>query len=164
MSWAGLLFDLRIGFALWNRRSRRWALIQLVFFHLMNAFLWDIGTLPWFMLAATSIIFAPDWPKHLLAGRANIKKSVTREAEVHTPNNQRPQTLVVAAVGAYLVFQLLMPLRQFLYPGNTAWTSLGQTFAWRMMLVDRSDAVRARGDVPGQGTIGYVQMNEYLAN
>jgi len=34
----------------------------------------------------------------------------------------------------YLLIQLVVPLRRFLYPGETSWTELGHRFSWSMML------------------------------
>src|SRR6185436_5366926 len=70
--------------------------------------------------------------------------------------------LVVAFVGVYLVWQALFPLRHFLYGGTTEWTGQGSFFAWRMLTVDRAEAVRVRVAVPGQGTVGYVELDRYL--
>jgi hypothetical protein len=41
--------------------------------------------------------------------------------------------VVVAALAAWVAIQLLVPLRQFLYPGNVSWTEQGHNFAWHQM-------------------------------
>jgi vitamin K-dependent gamma-carboxylase len=160
MAWAGTLFDLVIGFALWNDRTRRWAVAPLLFFHLLNAYLWDIGTFPWFMLGATTIFFPPDWPARLLGRPAGRTREAARADEASAGVGCR--RAVLAGLAVWFAIQTALPLRRFLYPGNPSWTGLGHTFAWRMLLVDRSDALRVRVDVPGEGTVGYVQVGEYL--
>ena len=67
MSYGGLLFDGLIGFMLLSKKLRRWALIPILLFHTSNNFLWNIGTFPFVMLAATPIFFAPDWAKKFYA-------------------------------------------------------------------------------------------------
>jgi hypothetical protein len=41
---------------------------------------------------------------------------------------------VVAALGAYVLVQVLLPLRHWLYPGNVSWTEEGHRFSWHMKL------------------------------
>ena len=64
-SWLGAIFDLTIvGWLLW-RRSRPYAYVALVVFHVLTWRLFAIGVFPWVMIAATTIFFAPDWPRRL---------------------------------------------------------------------------------------------------
>lgn len=62
-SYGGLLFDLAIVFALMAKRTRIPAAIACLGFHLMNAWLFDIGIFPWMMIAISTIYFEPDWPR-----------------------------------------------------------------------------------------------------
>ena len=62
-SWLGAAFDLTIvGWLLW-RRSRPFAYVALVVFHVLTWRLFAIGVFPWVMIAATTIFFPPDWPR-----------------------------------------------------------------------------------------------------
>ena len=67
MSYSGLLLDLAVVPVLLFKRTRVWGFIVIVLFHLMNARLFSIGIFPWFMIAATTLYFAPDWPKKTAA-------------------------------------------------------------------------------------------------
>ena len=78
-SYGGLLFDLLIGFMLINRRTRLLALPLLLFFHLLNAFLFNIGVFPWLMIASTVVFFAPDFPERLF--RLSRGKSSEKDRE-----------------------------------------------------------------------------------
>jgi vitamin K-dependent gamma-carboxylase len=49
---------------------------------------------------------------------------------------QRRQWITVSLLGIFLAVQLLVPLRHFLYPGDSSWTHEGHRFAWQMMLRD----------------------------
>lgn len=48
------------------------------------------------------------------------------------------QHFLLAALALYCAFQLLLPLRHFLYPGNVSWTEQGHNFSWHMKLRDKS--------------------------
>lgn len=243
-SYGGIVFDATIGFLLLWKKTRWFAMVPLVFFHVTNAVFWDIGTFPWFMLLATALFFEPEWPETVLSwvrrqipgfglsgedgknqhernqsgkekevrgnrkdkARERLKsqgekasevrrnqkasgngklgekerqkvgrkgaKGASAEREKRNTSGKKPTVgkyrfpkrpkLVFALIAMYLIWQILFPFRHWFYPGNTAWHGQGNLFAWRMLLVDRSDAIKIRVALPGQGTIGYVKMEEYI--
>lgn len=65
-AWSGLLLDLFIVPLLWWKRSRLVALLLIAGFHLTNHVLFQIGIFPWFMMAATLILWPP-YPLSLLS-------------------------------------------------------------------------------------------------
>jgi len=65
-SYGGLLLDLFIvPFLLW-KRTRVIAFATICIFHILNANLFNIGIFPWFMIAATTIYFNPNWIRKIL--------------------------------------------------------------------------------------------------
>ena len=69
MSWAGAAFDLTIvGWLLW-RRSRPFAYLAVVPFHLATVPLFRLGMFPLFMMAASLVFFPPGWAGALLRRR-----------------------------------------------------------------------------------------------
>ena len=133
-AYGGLLFDLLITPALLWRRTRAWAFALAVLFHLINSAVFQIGIFPWFMIAATTLFFAPDWPRRWLGRR---KQAGARTEPARWPS-LRVQHVAAALLGVYLAFQVLVPLRHWLYPGNVNWTEEGHRFSWRMKLRDKS--------------------------
>lgn len=160
-SYGGLLFDLTIGFFLLSPKTKYWALIPLIAFHLTNHFFWQIGVFPWFMIGITLLFFDADWPAKFLA-RFNIGSKSWLEKPLASPRSTLLQRGVMLLFWGFLTFQIVFPFRQFLFPGNTSWHGQGHHFAWRMMLVDHSDAARIRVAIPGQGTVGYVKIDDYI--
>ena len=75
LGYAALVFDLVVVFLLLNRRTRPFAFIGVIGFHLLNDSLFTIGVFPWFAIAATTIFFDPDWPKQI---RADLRAENTR--------------------------------------------------------------------------------------
>lgn len=152
--YGGLLLDLLIAPALLWRRTRVLGFIVATAFHVMNAVLFKIGIFPWFMIAATTLFFEPDWPRRVLrrldrAGEPRRSKpSRSRDAAPSSPfaarasspaSSASPAILVV--LGVYLAWQVLMPLRHLLYPGDVNWTEEGHRFSWRMKLRDKESSV-----------------------
>lgn len=148
----GLWFDLLVGPALLWRRTRPLAVIASVVFHVSNAYLFSIGVFPWFMLAATTLFLEPSWPRRLpwlgplIDARLGPVPS-TRSAPV--PARAR---WWLRLAGAWLVVQLLLPLRQHLYPGDVAWTEQGHYLAWRMKLRTKTGSARFVVHAPSTGS------------
>ncbi len=132
MAWCGLFIDVLGAPALLFRRTRGPAIAVLSLFHLTNAWLFHIGMFPWMMLAVDLVFLDPSWPRRFLKLRTDDK------AVPSAPSWWRvPMVLWVA-------LQLLVPLRQFAYPGNPSWTEEGHRFAWRMLLRSKSGTLHSR--------------------
>ena len=54
-------------------------------------------------------------------------------------------------LAAWILVQILVPLRHFLIPGNVAWTAEGQRFAWHMKLNDTAGTVLFHVSDPRDG-------------
>jgi len=141
MSYSGLMLDLLIVPALLFRRTRLAGFIVISLFHLMNDQLFSIGIFPWFMMLATTIFFAPDWPKRLLS-----KFGLQPVGKQALENYASPRPIVRKAVISGLVLfaaaQILMPFRHLLIPGNVHWTEEGHRYAWHMKLRGKSGITR----------------------
>ncbi len=138
-SWGGVLFDLLVVPALLWKRTRPWAYALAVAFHLNNVFLFDIGFFPWLMIAATTIFFEPDWPRRVgLTGKRARGGGKPKTAQI----GRGSRRLVVTALALWMGWQVLMPVRPLLYPGNPDWTDYAHRFAWRMKLREKRGEVR----------------------
>lgn len=159
-SHAGFWLDLLIVPLMLCRRTRPWAFGAIVLFHLFNALMFRIGIFPWFMIGATTLFFDPDWPRCLLRLQTDlgepgsVSPRTPREEQTGVPcessGGLRPparqeicdRRLILAAVGVWFLIQFSMPFRHLLYPGDVDWTEEGSRFAWRMMLCDKTPAMR----------------------
>jgi vitamin K-dependent gamma-carboxylase len=131
-TYGGLLFDLLIGFGLLWKRTRLISVFLIFFFHLTNLSVFSIGIFPYLMLAATVLFAEPDWPRKFL------RAAPLRPYSAFSPPQRLGyHWLALLFLGGYLSFQLLFPLRHFLYPGNVSWTEQGHRFAWHMKLRDK---------------------------
>lgn len=139
MAWGGMLLDLLIVPALLWRRTRIPALLVVVGFHLTNAFVFNIGIFPWFSIAATLMFLDPSWPRRLLGhGRLAVSALRAPTAAALGPRERTVGALVVAWIG----IQALIPLRAYVYPGNTSWTEEGHRFSWHQKLRGKDGYVR----------------------
>ncbi len=157
-AYGGIAFDLLVVPALFWRRTRVPAYIAAVAFHLMNSQMFDIGIFPPFMILATAIFFRPDWPRRLFSKRRSAPAFDPAPPVKLTPTRK----IALGCAGVWLAVQLLLPLRQYLYPGETSWTEYGHRFAWRMMLRAKDCPVRFHITNPATGRTGTIDLRPYL--
>lgn len=141
MAVAGAAFDLAIGPMLLNQRTRRFAYVAVVGFHLCTGLLFNIGMFPWIMIAATTIFFDPSWPNALL-GRGGAGRALEH------PKRSR---FLPWCLGVFFAFQIAIPLRFVVYPPDVGWHEQGYRYAWRVMLVEKTGMVEYRVHDPLTG-------------
>lgn len=129
MSWAGCLFDLSIAFLLLNRKTRMPAYMMVVFFHLFTYMLFPIGMFPFIMIASTTIFFDPSWHEKVLVKLGLKEKKVPS----FSLSMKIPAVLYV-----FVLFQLIWPLRHWMYSSDVLWSEEGYRFSWRVMLTDKA--------------------------
>lgn len=138
-SWAGCLYDLAIPFLLLNRRTRMFGFIAVVLFHSLTAILFPIGMFPFIMMATALIFFSPAFHEKVLArlfswfGRAKVP-----EVDEQYAFKSFSAKLLPVVFTLFLVFQMAVPFRHLLYPGELFWTEEGYRFSWRVMLMEKA--------------------------
>ena len=156
-AWGGLAIDLLVVPALLWRPTRYYAFAMAVIFHLLNAYLFNIGIFPWMMIGLTTIFFIAEWPRKLVP-------AFMRRGDPHAAGStQLSFALRGAAFGilsAFVVLQLLWPARAALYPGNVLWTEEAANFSWRMMLREKKG--EARMIVVADQKVDTVQFDDML--
>lgn len=157
-SYGGLVFDvLFVPGILWQRT--RWlTLCTAIGFHLTNSQLFNIGIFPFFMLAALVIFLPPVWSRRLLDRIRPSSQASTLPAAA--PASVRRMALVFFC--GYALFQMVFPLRHFLYPGDSNWTEEGHRFAWHMKLRHKQGAARFYLTNPQTGEVWEAQPTDYL--
>jgi vitamin K-dependent gamma-carboxylase len=169
-AYGGLFFDLGVVFALLWPPTRLLACLFVLFFHLTNSQLFSIGIFPWFMLAVTPLFFPADWLRqagHWL-GLTSSPSAPLPTSMVKATTSVRylstAQRVTVALLGLYVIFQLAMPFRHLLYPGNVHWTEEGHNFSWHMKLRDKSGQTNFLVRDPASGQRWLIHNQEYLSS
>lgn len=175
VTYGGIIIDLSIGFLLWWQPTFLFAAMISCVFHLLNFTMFNIDIFPFLMIASIGLFAREDWPVRIFShpalswcfrkppivgsdavAVAAMNSEQTASAGLSAQTFSTRPALVVFICG-YIAFQLLMPLRRFLYTGDTSWTEQGQRFAWRMMLRDkRSFGFKMVWVHPGNGVNGVV--------
>lgn len=170
MSWAGAAFDLTIvAWLLWPR-SRPFAYIAVVGFHLLTGQLFMIGVFPWLMIAGTLIFFPPDWPRRV-AARLRRRASGAERARPADPDPPAPggagrarrwRRVAVLLVALLVIAQVAVPMRHFLYPGDVRWNEDGYRFSWRVLLTEKAGFIEYRVVDAAGGRSWIVAPDAYL--
>jgi hypothetical protein len=72
------------------------------------------------------------------------------------------RTAIVSLVMAWTAFQVLLPLRHWLFPGHTGWHEQGAFFAWQMRLRQKVAIARVYVRDPDTGREWIVDPRRYL--
>jgi len=138
MSWSGMIYDLSIPFLLFYKKTRAFAFILVIIFHLFTAVLFPIGMFPYIMIIASLIFFDSKFHNKIIRlikiiispiKKYNIKK-VEKFKYVYSK-------LITSIVIIFLIIQLIFPFRFVIYPGNLFWNEEGYRFSWRVMLMEK---------------------------
>ena len=139
-SWGGMLYDIFIPFLLLYRRTRFFAFIMVIVFHVLTRILFPaIGMFPVIMIFSCIIFFDNSTHKKILDLLKKIFNRENKLNEVFTPYiNKYNKKLIPIFVSVFFIWQVLIPLRSFSYPGELFWTEQGYRFSWRVMLIEKA--------------------------
>lgn len=137
LSVIGFWFDLLIIPLLMWKRTRIAALIAAVFFHLFNSVTLHIGIFPFFALAMSVFFFPPKTIHRLFLDRRAAYLPDSYEFKPRFTNH----SLFAVVFFLYFGWQIYLPLRHWLIPGDVLWTEEGHRLSWRMMLRDRTATI-----------------------
>ena len=140
MSWGGLLYDLFIPFLLLYKRTRIFAFLLVIFFHVFTSVLFPIGMFPLIMIVSAIIFFDASFHQKIIGFLSTYllkNKSTIKEVKNYNYKKGR-RKIVVTIVTLFLCIQVLFPWRYLLYPGELFWTEEGYRFSWRVMLMEKA--------------------------
>jgi len=148
VSYGGVIFDLFIVPALIWKKTRKYAFITACMFHVINVITFGIGSFPWLSIVATSLFFAPAQFRKIKF--FNKKLPPLNWDDYQAPNISQ-RKLLTFGIASYMIIQLLIPARQWMYPGNISWTENGHNFSWHMMLRKKMGSISFRVVDPVSG-------------
>lgn len=158
-SWFGMIYDITIPFFLSYKRTRIMAYLAVIFFHLMTWYLFPIGMFPFIMIASTLIFFSDAWHRKVIGRLERLfqHKINKRRDSVTKISYSIKYTFIIFAL-----FQLILPFRHAIYPGDVFWTEQGYRFSWRVMLMEKAGYVTFRVKEKNKEKAVLVYPYEYL--
>ena len=147
LSWAGMIYDLSIGFFLCWKPSRIWAYFTVILFHVLTALLFNIGVFPYLMILSTLIFFSGQVHQKIITTFAvvfNFTLSKLKQGPKKRQVSKTRMRLLACILVPFFILQCLIPLRHHLYKGHVLWTEEGFRFAWNVMVVEKRGTVQFR--------------------
>lgn len=130
IAYAGILFDALIIPALLWKKTRNYAVIAGVFFHLFNSYALSIGIFPYFAFSTILFFYPPETIRKLF-----FRKKPSLEG-VELPNYNSSKIILWIFI-LFFILQMMLPLRHWFIKGDVLWTEEGHRMSWRMMLRDK---------------------------
>jgi len=169
-SYTGALYDLFIPFLLLYKRTRVFAFILVVIFHILTRVLFPIGMFPFIMIISTLIFFETHTHHkilHIISLFFRINKKQFDTA-LEIQSKQRPKEFFFARtkfvfLASFFALQLVLPFRYWLYPGELFWTEEGYRFSWRVMLMEKAGYATFKIVNPQDGTRFYINNDDFLS-
>jgi hypothetical protein len=163
MSWAGMLYDISIPFLLLYKRTRWFAFIVVVIFHVFTRILFPIGMFPFIMIVSTLIFFDAGIHQRFINGFNKVFK--LKQTDVYRENYKskwnKSQLLVVAA---FFLIQLTLPFRYLAYKNELFWTEEGYRFSWRVMLMEKMGSTTFKIVNKKTKAFFYVDNSDFLTS
>jgi len=137
MSWSGALYDLTIPFLLFIKKTRPFAFVLVVVFHVFTRLLFNIGMFPYIMICVTLIFFSDKTHEKLLKVISNILnfKKIFITNKIYKARYKKG---ILTIISLFMAIQLILPFRYIMYPGELFWTEEGYRFSWRVMLIEKA--------------------------
>ncbi len=165
MSWSGMLYDLAIPFLLFSKKTRKWAFLFVVFFHVLTRILFPIGIFPFVMIFSTLIFFQAPFHEKILD---KIRKVFSLRTILTTAQKANSSThnskIILAFFTLFIIFQLVFPFRYLAYPGELFWTEEGYRFSWRVMLMEKAGYAQFKIVNPENGKSFFIDNSEFLTD
>lgn len=160
-SWAGCLYDLTIWVFLLIKKTRGLAYVAVLAFHILTGILFPrIGMFPYIMITTTIIFFSEGWHQKVLSYLPFSTEYLAQTTKSVAATTRTP--VATYLLMAYVVVQLLLPLRYVVYGGNLFWHEQGYRFSWRVMLMEKNGYTAILVKDPNKGTQKEVRQEAYL--
>ncbi len=166
-AWGGALYDLSIPFLLLIKRTRTFAFVLVVIFHILTRILFPIGMFPYIMIISALIFFDSGLHTQILDRISTLFKidlNAFNNSERYSFENSITKKFSVSIVGAFFIFQLAFPFRNLLYPGELFWTEEGCRFSWRVMLIEKAGYANFKVVDPETQKRFYVDNTKFLTH
>lgn len=164
-AWAGMLFDLFIVPALLWSRTRWLAVVTMIFFHVTNMNMLDIGIFPWLGIGGTVLFMPPSKVQQWLSGwisALSTRQSPPLASRTAACSELKCSSLVLWGFVAWFAVQAVLPFRHYLIPGDVGWTREGFYFAWTMKRDRKSDFLGFHICDPATGKCRAIDHNRDL--
>jgi hypothetical protein len=156
IAYVGILFDGLVVPALLWKRTRKYALLFSIIFHIANSIIFHIGIFPFLSLAFILFFYPPQ----------TVHSVFLKKWKTFYQGDEREKKVSkwgFALAGIYLLFQLILPLRHWFIKDNVLWTEEGHRLSWRMMLRTKGGYINFMAEDKNTGERFRIPHKQYLS-
>ncbi|MEP2057697.1 MAG: HTTM domain-containing protein [Maribacter litoralis] len=164
-SWSGAIYDLTIPFLLLYKKTRPYAFVMVVVFHVLTRVLFPIGMFPYVMIVSAFIFFDASFHVKVFSYISKVFKIDNSRFYNQAVFEERPSFKVSfkhIVITLFFCLQLTIPFRYLLYPGELFWTEEGYRFSWRVMLIEKSGYAQFKIVDGESGRWFYVDNTDFI--
>ena len=166
MSWGGMIYDLSIAFLLLYPKTRIFAFMMVIFFHLFTAVLFPIGMFPYIMIMGSIIFFDSKTHKDILNtifSKIGLSKLIdSKHINENEVKRLKYKNVRIGILSTFFIIQVLFPFRYFFYPGELFWNEQGYRFSWRVMLIEKKGYTNFKVVDKNNNTSFYIKNEDFL--
>lgn len=139
-SWLGMIYDLTIPFFLLFRKTRPYAYLAVVGFHVITWLMFPIGMFPFVMIGCTLIFFPAERLQHWVQRLFRISFSLEglQTDTIEKANGKVGVSPLQLGLALFFLIQTWLPFRYLMYSGDLFWHEQGYRFSWRVMLIEKA--------------------------
>lgn len=153
----GFFFDLLIIPLLLWRKTRIFAFIAAIFFHLFNSIIFQIGIFPYLSLAFILFFFPSEKINSIFLRK---KKPYYDKKQILIPSYRN---FLVAGMAVWFIVQISLPARHWFFQDDVLWTEEGHRLSWRMMLRNKGGTGVFKVVEKGAKDTVYVNERKYVS-
>ena len=163
-SWGGMLYDISIPFLLLFKRTRVFAFIMVIIFHILTRVLFPpIGMFPYIMIFSCIIFFDSSFHKKIIEFFKSFSKEKNNILEASKSiKSTNKNKISLFFISIFFIFHFLVPLRSAFYPGELFWNEQGYRFSWRVMLIEKTGYTTFKIVDKSNGKFIKVNNSDYL--
>ena len=163
-SWGGMLYDISIPFLLLFKRTRVFAFIMVIIFHILTRILFPpIGMFPYIMIFSCIIFFNSSFHKKIIEFFKSFSKEKNNILEDYKSiKSTNKNKISLFFISVFFIFHFLVPLRSAFYPGELFWNEQGYRFSWRVMLIEKTGYTTFKIVDKSNGKFIKVNNSDYL--
>ncbi|MCF6312519.1 MAG: HTTM domain-containing protein [Verrucomicrobiales bacterium] len=154
VAYGGIFINLGAPLLLLWRRTRTFAIVALIAYHLMNSRLFMDGLFPYLAIVGIIVFLEPSGGRYLwgrfqkfVIGASNVR-SLECSSLSHLRSKVKKRRLVILWIVIYLSLQVAFPLRAYIFSDSSTWTEVGDKFSWTMRLRNKEAFVKFRFSHP----------------
>lgn len=133
-SWFGCVYDLSIPFFLCFKKTRTWAYVFVILFHVLTGMLFYIGMFPYIMIVSTLIFFEEEFHLKIIDKFNALFRIKSSEVSLVLPQQH---LWLRNFLLFFFTIQIILPFRYAAYNGKLFWNEEGFRFSWRVMLMEK---------------------------